>query len=76
MARFNSEVEAARRSGAGDPLTLAEMECSLDLIDADLAALRAAPRQDSDIRQQMAEASRIRTELHGLIGLMKPLVRE
>ena len=39
MSRYRREVEEATRTREGDPLTLVEMECSLDLIDADLAAL-------------------------------------
>lgn len=76
MARFRTEVEAARDYGSADPLTFAEMECSLDLIDADLAALRASPQDTGDMPRQLVEASDIRSELLELIRLMQPFVRE
>ena len=43
--RFMRHAAEARQSGRPDPWTLAEAECSLDLIDAELKALerRAEP---------------------------------
>jgi hypothetical protein len=67
LARFHSEVEEASERGFGDPLTLAEMECSLDLIDADILALRSVKAPEERTRTSLAEASKLREELLGLI---------
>lgn len=40
--RLEREVQEACRTGRGDPLTMGEIECSIDLIDAELLALRGA----------------------------------
>ena len=40
--RLSREVRSAELKGQRDELTLAEIECSIDLIDAELSALRAA----------------------------------
>lgn len=70
MVRYRQEVEDAIRRGVGDPLTLVEMECSLDLIDADITALQAGK---SDTLTQMSTdlALEVRSELQGLITTMK-----
>jgi len=70
MARYRREVEEAIRTREGDPLTLVEMECSLDLVDADLAALRSGK---ADTRTLMSQdlALEIRSELLGLITTMR-----
>jgi hypothetical protein len=70
MARYRREVEEAIRTREGDPLTLVEMECSLDLVDADLAALRSGK---ADTRTLMSQdlALEVRSELQGLITTMR-----
>jgi len=42
IERLRSEANAARESGRPDPWTRVEAECWIDLIDAELAAQRAA----------------------------------
>lgn len=42
--RLRRAAEEAEETGQADPLALAEAECSLDLIDAEIAALKH--RQD------------------------------
>jgi len=73
MARFHAEVRDARLNGTGDPLTLAEMECSLDLIDADLAAMRAGLADDDRTKQSISEATLLRNNLAMLIEQLRPL---
>lgn len=70
MGRYRRDVEEAVRNRNGDPLALAEMECSLDLVDADLAALRSGKE---DIRTLMSQdlALEVRRELQGLITTMR-----
>lgn len=70
MARYRREVEEAVRTRQGDPLTLAEMECSLDLVDADLAALRSGK---GDTRTLMSQdlALEVRGELQRLVTTMR-----
>lgn len=69
MARYRLEVEEAIRRGVGDPLTLAEMECALELVDADLVALQSAT---PDTRTLMSHelALEVRSELQGLVTTM------
>jgi len=45
LERLEAAAEAARRTHNFDPWALAEGECWLDLIEAELVALRRAPRQ-------------------------------
>ena len=73
LERFKLEVDLARASGAGDWLTLAEMECSLDLIDADLAALRANKTRDARTEKSTQEAADLRDQLSALIEQLRPL---
>ncbi|WP_449397140.1 hypothetical protein [Devosia riboflavina] len=70
MTRYRREVEQAIRTGVGDPLTLVEMECSLDLVDADVAALQSGKL---DTRTLMSKdlALEVRSELQGLITTMR-----
>lgn len=70
MVRYRHSVEDAIHTGVGDPLTLVEMECSLDLVDADLAALRSGK---ADTRTLMSSdlALEVRRELEGLISTMR-----
>ncbi|KFL31136.1 hypothetical protein JP75_09510 [Devosia riboflavina] len=70
MARYRREVEEAIRTQKGDPLTLAEMECSLDLVDADLAALRSG-KPDTRTLMSADLAAEVRRELQGLITTMR-----
>lgn len=70
MARYRREVQQAVRTREGDPLALIEMECSLDLVDADLAALRSG-RSDTRTLMSAELAAEVRSELLGLITTMR-----
>lgn len=70
MARYRYEVQEAIRSGVGDYLTLVEMECSLDLVDADLAALKSEMQDDRTLMSRNL-ALEVRSELQGLIATMR-----
>lgn len=70
MARYRSEVEQAIKTGVGDPLTLVEMECSLDLVDADLVALKSG-KLDTGTLMSRDLALEVRSELQGLITTMR-----
>jgi hypothetical protein len=49
VQRLEREAKAAAAAGRGDPWALVEAECSLDLIEAELAALKGRdPRQVGD----------------------------
>ncbi|MET3925953.1 hypothetical protein [Devosia sp. 2618] len=76
IARFRREVEDAQSSGSGDALTLAEMECSLDLIDADLSALRSSNRTDQRTLASIKEVAELKRGLERLIEEMRPLCRD
>lgn len=76
IARFTKELEDARTTGSGDPLTLAEMECSLDLIDADLCALKAMKSRDHRTEMSRTEAQRLRETLANLIDEFRVFCRD
>jgi hypothetical protein len=76
VARFQRELKDARATGLGDPLALAEMECSLDLIDADLCALNAVKAKDHRTDRWRTEAQRLRNTLANLIEEMRPFCRD
>src|SRR5688572_13571803 len=46
--RLEREVRSAELKGVRDDLTLAEIECSIDLLDGEISALRG--RAKSDVR--------------------------
>lgn len=76
MARFRREVEDAKSSGSGDGLTLAEMECSLDLIDADLSALRSSNKSDQRTQSSIKAVAELKRSLERLIEELRPLCRD
>lgn len=47
LARLSREIDAARAAGRCDRLALAEAECWIDLIDAELCARRNLPQDDT-----------------------------
>lgn len=74
IARFEREVDEATLRGTGDSLTLAEMECSIDLIEAELAALQACRGSSSETNGTAPQLIKLRTLLARLIERMGPLV--
>lgn len=76
MARFRREVEDAKSSGIGDSLTLAEMECSLDLIDADLSALRSSNKTDQRTQASIKAVAELKRGLERLVEELRPLCRD
>ena len=74
IARFEREVDEASRTGSGDSLTLAEMECSIDLLDAELMALRG--HRSEDVRRSVTDLANLRSKLARLIDRLRPLVPE
>lgn len=73
LARFRSEVEEAQSTGHCDGLTLAEMECSLDLMNADLAALLLSNKRDDRTEKSIITVTALMHELERLIEEMRPL---
>jgi len=76
MARFRREVEDAKSSGRGDGLTLAEMECSLDLIEADLSALRSSNKTDQRTQEAIKAVAELKRGLEKLIEELRRLCRD
>jgi hypothetical protein len=71
LDRFERELDRAELTRRRDELTLAEMECSVELIDAELVALRAANYDEAG--REIAEWERIRSRLLRLIRRMRLL---
>ncbi|HEY0855068.1 MAG TPA: hypothetical protein VGD86_09585 [Devosia sp.] len=63
--RLEREVRSAELKGRRDELTLAEIECSLDLIDAELSGLRRKPANTGPDRKAK-ELTAIRGRLSAL----------
>ena len=61
IERLRSEIEVARKAGNFEHLAIAEAECWLDLIDAELSARRSP--YDPDARQ----LQRWRAEINAMI---------
>jgi len=76
LARFEREVETASRAGVGDALTLGEMQCSLDLIDAELLALRSGDHRSDSRQTKIQEWLSMRGRLARLISKMEPLIHD
>jgi len=70
LERFERDVAEAVAREFGDPLTLAEMECSLDLIDGELMTLRCRGGAARD----GTELADLRGRLADLIERLRPLV--
>jgi len=62
--RLSREVRSAELKGQRDELTLAEIECSIDLIDAELSARRHRGEPDAETKELAA----IRARLQNLAG--------
>jgi hypothetical protein len=73
LARYAREVGDSASIGICDELTLAEMECSLDLLDAELVALRGRPYQDEATKDSTANLLKVRGQLVRLIARLKSL---
>lgn len=69
--RFSRLATAARQAGRADPLALAEAECSLDLIDGELAAL--SRRSDRPAEQEKALLKQCRARIALAIRAMSQL---
>lgn len=73
LDRFEREVQQAELTRKRDELALAEMDCTVDLIDAELLALRAEPEPDDRLRREIDDWVRIRGRLLRLIRRMRLL---
>ena len=55
LERLEREAKEAAESGRRDDLALAEAECSLDLVDAEIMALRSAKAEAAEIAKSLAK---------------------
>jgi hypothetical protein len=63
VSRLEKEAFDAKQNKVANPWALAEAECSLDLIDAEIVANRAAPPSDARTRTLAhLDAWRLRVE--------------
>ncbi len=76
LERFEREVREAQLKGEGDGLALAEMECSLDLVDAELLSLRGSSRRDEQAAQSIKRLEDLRAKLERLVRRMRPLATQ
>lgn len=76
VERLEREVDAAAAEGHADPLCVAEVECSLDLIDAEIVALRAKTEGSVErTAQSLLVLERWRARLQRLIERLRRLKR-
>ena len=71
--RLEREVIEAEIRGCPDDLALAEIECSMDLIDAELVAVRARPSAFDDSSSTADELAKTRARLQGLANRLQVL---
>jgi hypothetical protein len=76
LQRFEREVRSAEAQGRTDPLSLAEMECSLDLMENDLRSLTAARDATRGSADQCQRLAGLRDKLAALIARSTPLLPE
>lgn len=76
ITRYRRDVEEAKATGCGDSLTLAEMECSLDLIEADLLALLRSNKTDERTKTSIKAVTALKQNLEKLVAEMRPLCRD
>lgn len=69
VERLEREARAARQAGRPDPWTRIEAECSLDLIEAELAALRGRGREEADDSALQLRSWKVRIER--VIGMLE-----
>ena len=63
VSRLEKEAYDAKQRSQADPWALAEAECSLDLVDAEITAMRAAPSNQARTKTLAhLEAWRLRLE--------------
>lgn len=62
VQRLEREADRAVATGTPDPWTLIEAECSLDLIDAELLALKNVPAERAAASLSLLRRWRTRTE--------------
>jgi hypothetical protein len=73
VERLEGEARRAVERRQADPWTLAEAECSLDLIDAEMAALRPKGSQGSAAAHSLAQLSSWRTRMERVIRTLSSL---
>ena len=71
--RLEREVRSAELKGVRDDLTLAEIECSIDLLDAEIEAFRHDSRSDLTARPQLRERNQVRRKLAELARRLERL---
>lgn len=71
--RLGREVRSAELKGRRDDLTLAEIECSLDLVDAELAALRRQAGRNAGPGSKLQDLITVRGRLSALAGRLQRL---
>jgi hypothetical protein len=71
--RLEREVRNAELKGRRDDLTLAEIECSIDLLDAELVALRSHPQPDLSPDKALRQRTAVRGRLLGLATRLQRL---
>ena len=70
--RLEREVRSAEIKGLRDDLTLAEIECSIDLLDAEISGLRLRAKDESE-RQKLTARGTVRHKLASLASRLSSL---
>lgn len=71
--RLERETRLAELRRQCDDLTLAEIECSLDLIDAEIASMRRRPAWNAEPDPKLRELSTVRGKLASLMARLQRL---
>lgn len=71
--RLERETQAAVARRRADPWSLAEAECSLDLIDAEIAALRSARKDGTATSRSLARLTDWRARMERVARQLKAI---
>jgi hypothetical protein len=75
LDRLEKEASEAQQTRRADPWALAEAECWLELIDAEIAAHRALPQTRPEVTTGLAKLLQWRGELKLIIRRLQALER-
>lgn len=75
IERLEREAFAARKSGEPNDWALVEAECSLDLIDAELATIRSSRAAPDEVAATRAHLSQWRARVERVIGQLQMVGR-
>lgn len=75
LERLEQHAEAAGMDGVPDPWALAEAQCSIDLIDNELATLRRLDQRLPDVAETVRRHTRWHVRMERVVAQLQQLER-